>query len=102
MTKLQTPKIWFYLSILPNFVVLLGLTLVFLANTYQWGIENEIPVSMLLGLFFSEFSMVIAGLGFVGFIKTSPKSTGVKFLGLWNVILLVSACVIGYNIFMTL
>ncbi|MCW9048466.1 MAG: hypothetical protein OQK46_10345 [Gammaproteobacteria bacterium] len=102
MPNIQTPKIWFYLSILPNFVVLLGLTLVFLASTYQWGIANEIPVSMLLALFFSEFSMVIAGLGFVGFIKTRPKSRGVTFIGIWNVLLLITACVIGYNIFMTL
>ena len=102
MTNLQTPKIWFYLSILPNFVVILGLTLVFFANTFQWGIENEIPVSMLLGLFFAEFSMVIAGLGIVGFIKTRPKSRVIKFLGTWNVLLMVSACIIGYNIFMTL
>ena len=95
-------KIWFYLSILPSLIVLLGITLVSSAYIFKWGINSEVPVAMLLALFFSEFSMVIAGLGIVGFIKTRPKTTGIKFLGLWNVLLLVTACVIGYNIFMIL
>lgn len=95
-------KIWFYLTVLPSFFVLLGLTLVTSAYTFEWGVDGEIPVAMLLALFFSEFSMVISGLGIVGFIKTKPKNTGVKFLGFWNVMLLITACVIGYNIFMIL
>jgi len=95
-------KIWFYLTILPSLVVLLGSTLVTSAYTFKWGIDNEIPVAMLLALFFAEISMVISGLGIVGFIKTRPKTTGVKSLGFWNVLLLVTACVIGYNIFMIL
>ena len=95
-------KIWFYLTILPNFVILLGLTLVFSAYSFKWGVESEIPVAMLLALFFAEISMVIAGLGIVGFIKTKPKTTKIKYLGFWNVLLMVTACVIGYNIFMIL
>jgi len=95
-------KIWFYLMILPNFVILLGLTLVFSAYTFKWGVNSDVPVAMLLALFFAEIGMVIAGLGIVGFIKTKPKTTGIKFLGFWNVLLLVTACVIGYNIFMIL
>jgi len=95
-------KIWFYLTILPSVIVLLGITLVTSSYIFKWGVDSEIPVAMLLALFFSEFSMVISGLGIVGFIKTRPKTTGIKFLGLWNVLLLVTACVIGYNIFMIL
>ncbi len=95
-------KIWFYLTILPNFVILTGLILVYSANTFKWGLENQIPVSMLLGLFFAEFSMVISGLGIVGFIKTKPKTKNIKYLGLWNVLLMTAACVTDYNIFMTL
>jgi len=95
-------KIWFYLTILPSVVVLLGSILVTSAYIFKWGVENEIPVAMLLALFFAEISMVISGLGIVGFIKTRPKTTRVKTLGLWNVLLLITACVIGYNIFMIL
>ncbi|RDH85633.1 MAG: hypothetical protein DIZ80_01505 [endosymbiont of Galathealinum brachiosum] len=95
-------KVWFFLTILPNFVILLGSTLVFSAYTFKWGVESDIPIAMLLTLFFAEIGMVIAGLGVVGFIKTKPKTTKIKALGFWNVILMVTACVIGYNIFMTL
>lgn len=95
-------KIWFYLMILPNFVILLGLTLVLSAYSFKWGVESDIPVAMLLALFFSEIGMVIAGLGIVGFIKTKPKTTKIKYLGFWNVLLMVTACIIVYNIFMTL
>ncbi len=95
-------NIWLYLMILPTLVILLGLTLVFSAYTLNWGVESEIPVAMLLALFFAEISMVIAGLGIVGFIKTNPKTTKIKYLGLWNVSLMITACITGYNIFMIL
>ena len=95
-------NIWLYLMILPTLVILLGLTLVLSAYTLNWGVESEIPVAMLLALFFAEISMVIAGLGVVGFIKTKPKTTKIKYLGLWNVLLMITACITGYNIFMIL
>ena len=102
MQKTPLSKIWFYLTILPTFAILLGLTLVFSAHLFKWGVESEIPAAMLLALFFAEISMVICGLGIVGFIKTKPKTTKNKFLVFWNVLLMVTACVIGYNIFMIL
>ncbi len=88
--------------IFPSFVILLGLILVFSAYTFNWGVESEIPIAMLLALFFAEISMVIAGLGVVGFIKAKPKTAKIKYLGLWNVLLMITACITGYNIFMIL
>jgi len=95
-------KIWFYISILPSLITFTGLVLYYIANMFSWGIEINVPTPLLLALFFSEFTMVISGLGIVAFIKTTQKTAIVKWLGLWNSILLISACTIGYNIFMVL
>jgi len=95
-------KIWFYISILPSLMTFIGLTLVYIANVFSWGVEIEVPIYMLLALFFAEITMVISGLGIVAFIKSTPKTGPVKWLGIWNTILLISACIIGYNIFMIL
>jgi len=95
-------KIWLYISILPSLMTFIGLTLVYIANVFTWGSEINVPTPMLLALFFAEITMVISALGIVAFIKSTPKTTAVKWLGLLNTILLISACVIGYNIFMIL
>lgn len=102
MNDTKSSKIWFYIIFLPCLITLLGLTIVYTAREFQWGSELQIPVHMLLGLFFAEFTMVISGLGIVGFIKSKPKTGFIKLMGLLNVLIMITACIIGYNIFMTL
>jgi len=95
-------KIWFYISILPSLMTFIGLILVYIANAFSWGVEIKVPIPILLALFFAEIIMVISGLGIVAYIKSTPKTATVKWLGIWNTLLLISACIIGYNIFMVL
>jgi len=76
--------------------------MVFTAITLEWGSESKIPAAMLIGLFFAELTMVISGLGIVAFIKAIPKTPMIKSIGVWNITILITAGITGYNIFMLL
>ncbi|MBL7003351.1 MAG: hypothetical protein ISR69_04935 [Gammaproteobacteria bacterium] len=95
-------KIWFYILFLPSALVLFSLSTVYLAFTFEWGNESNIPIPLLLGLFFAEFTMVASGLGIVAFIRTNPKSIFLRGVGVLNITILITAGIIGYNIFMNL
>lgn len=102
MNKLKTSIIWFYLLFLPSVLTLLGLGFVFAAVTFEWGSEAKIPVAMLSGLFFAELIMVVAALGIVAFIKSTPKTSFLKVIGIWDTVILITAGITGYKIFMSL
>ena len=102
MSQLKSLKIWFYILFIPTILSILGLSLVFTAYTFDWGSNANIPVAMLVGLFFAELTMVVSGLGIVAFIKSTPKTVVIKAMGLWNILILIVAAVTGYNIFMVL
>lgn len=102
MSDLNISKIWFYILFLPSVLAILALSIVFSAYTFEWGAGNDIPAALLLGLFFSELTMVISGLGIAAFIKSKPKTAFIKTMGLWNIIVLIAAGITGYNIFMVL
>ena len=100
MPDSKSSKIWFYILFLPSLLAIFGLLLVLTAYTYEWGVNNKIPAALLLGLFFAELTMVISGLGIAAFIKSRPKTLLIKAMGLWNLAILVTAGITGYNIFM--
>ncbi len=102
MDKLKASKIWFYILFLPSVFTVLGLSFAFAAVTFEWGSEANIPAAMLLGLFFAELTMVVSGLGLVSFIKFRPKTPFIKVIGFWNIVVLITAGIIGYRIFMLL
>lgn len=102
MPEVNALKIWFYIMFFPSILALLGISVVFFAHAYEWGAAVSIPGPLLIGLFFAELTMVISGLGIAAFIKSTPKTTFVKAMGLWNVLLLMVSGTIGYNIFMQL
>ena len=102
MPALKVSKIWIYLLFLPSVLVVLGLALVFTATSLEWGSESKIPAAILIGLFFAELSMVISALGVVAFIKSRPKALIFRAFGLWNIVILITAGITGYNIFMLL
>lgn len=100
MPNSNSSKIWFYILFLPSCLAILGLLVVFSAYTFEWGVDDKIPAALLLGLFFAELTMVISGLGIAAFIKSRPKTTLIKGMGLWNIAILITAGITGYNIFM--
>lgn len=102
MLELKVSKIWFYIFFLPSILVVLGLSIVFTAIIFEWGSEDKIPVAMLIGLFFAELTMVISALGIVAFIKSRPKAPILKAIGWWNIAVLITSGIAGYNIFMRL
>lgn len=102
MSESKSSKIWFYILFLPSFLAISGLLVVLSAHTFEWGVESKIPAAMLLALFFAELTMVISGLGIAAFIKSRPKTTLIKWLGLWNLTILITAGITGFNIFMVL
>ena len=102
MPEIKISGIWFYLLLLPSILVVLGLSFVFAAISFEWGSESKIPAAMLIGLFFAELTMVISALGIVAFIKSRPKALFLKAIGLWNIAVLIIAGITGYNIFMQL
>ena len=102
MSKLKSLTIWFYILFIPSISAILGLSIAFIADTFDWGSKANIPVALLVGLFFAELTMVISGLGIVAFIKSKPKTAIIKAMGLWNILILIVAAVTGYNIFMVL
>ena len=102
MSELKALKIWFYILFIPSIFTILGLSVVFIAYTLEWGSKANIPVALLLGLFFAELAMVISALGIVAFIKSTPKTAVIKTMGLWNILILIVTGITGYNIFMVL
>ena len=102
MPELNTSKIWIYILFLPSILVVLGLSIVFTAITFEWGSEAKIPADMLIGLFFAELTMVISALSIVAFIRSRPDAPILKAIGLWNIAVLITAGITGYNIFMLL
>ena len=102
MPELNVSRIWTYLLFLPSFLVVLSLSIVFAAITFKWGSEAKIPAAMLIGLFFAELTMVISALGIVAFIKSRPKAPILKTFGLLNIVILITAGITGYTIFMLL
>ena len=102
MPELNVSRIWTYLLFLPSFLVVLSLSIVFAAITFKWGSEAKIPAAMLIGLFFAELTMVISALGIVAFIKSRPKAPILKTFGLLNIVILITAGISGYTIFMLL
>jgi len=102
MPHSKASKAWFYIMFLPTILAILGLGIVFAAYTFEWGSENKIPAPLLLGLFFAELTMVISGLGIAAYIKSRSKTAFIKGIGLWNLVILITAGITGYNIFMTL
>ena len=102
MSEVKALNIWFYILFLPSFLALLGLSIVFFAHAFKWGGEANIPVPLLIGLFAAEFTMVMSGLGIAAFIKFTPKTTFVKVMGLFNVLILMVAGIVGFSIFMML
>lgn len=102
MADFKILGIWFYILFLPSALAILGLSVVYSANRFEWGSQFNIPVDLLAGLFFAELTMVISGLGIAAYIKSKQKTTVVKVMGLWNVLILIVAAVTGYGIFMVL
>ena len=102
MSEFKKTSIWFYILFMPSILAILGLSVVYIAYTFEWGSKTNIPVDLLAGLFFAELTMVISGLGIAAFIKSTPKTAVIKVMGLWNILILIVAGITGYSIFMVL
>lgn len=102
MPEVKVSKIWFYILFIPSILAVMGSGIVFIANSFEWGSESGIPAAMLIGLFFAEVTMVISALGIIAYIKIRPQAPVLKAIGVWNIVVLIVAGIIGFNIFMQL
>ena len=88
---------WFYASILPFFVALLGSVLAYLSYSQQWGGGDKI--SIVISVFFCEIVMVVAAFGALTYMKQEKTST-TKKIQLINIFIAISGALTGVYLFL--
>lgn len=90
-------KMWFYASIFPSFVALLGLTLAYLSYTLQWGGGDKI--STVIAVFFCEIVMVVAAFGALTYMK-QEKTGKTKKIQMMNISIAFLGALSGIYLFL--
>lgn len=91
-------NIWFYASIFPFFVALLGLTLAYLSYTLQWGGGDKI--SVVISVFFCEIVMVVAAFGALTYMK-QEKTSKTKIIQIMNISIAILGALSGVYLFLS-
>lgn len=90
-------KMWFYASIFPAFVALLGLTLAYLSYTLQWGGDDKI--STVIAVFFCEIVMVVAAFGALTYMK-QEKTSKTRKIQMMNISIALLGALSGIYLFL--
>ncbi|MCP3851161.1 MAG: hypothetical protein GY694_13115 [Gammaproteobacteria bacterium] len=90
-------KIWFYASVVPFFVAILGSILAYISYTQQWGGDDK--VATVIAVFFCEIVMVVAAFGALSYMKQEKTST-TKKIQLANILIAICGAVMGVYLFL--
>ena len=97
MRLFMQQKIWFYLSIFPSFMAVLGLSLAYLSYSQLWG--GDAKIATVIAVFFCEIVMVIAVFGALTYMKQEKTSTTIKLL-FNNIIIAIMGALTGIYLFL--
>jgi len=97
--KIQGKGLWFYASLLAGAAALIGFVLALLPHVFMQG-ADAVGLSLVLGIFFSEFVMVLSALGLLGYLKTHERTVTVRRIAKLNGLLLVSGFFTGLWLFL--
>ncbi|MCW8929529.1 MAG: hypothetical protein OQL19_04745 [Gammaproteobacteria bacterium] len=90
-------KMWFYASVFPFFVAILGSVLAYLSYTQQWGGGDKI--STVIAVFFCEIVMVVAAFGALSYMK-QEKTVKTKRIQLTNIAIAIIGALSGIYLFL--
>lgn len=90
---------WFYASLIAVTVAFLGTGLALLPHALMPE-KDAAMLSVVLGIFFAEFVMVLSALGLLAYLKTQEKSPVVRRIAKLNGTLLVTGFFIGIWLFL--
>ena len=90
-------KIWFYASIAPLFVAILGAILAYLSYSQQWGGGDKI--STVIAVFFCEIVMVFAAFGALTYMK-QEKTPVTKRIHRMNLSIAILGALSGVYLFL--
>lgn len=89
-------KTWFYVSLLPILVAVIGMALAYMAYTQQWG--GSAKIATVTAVFFCEIVMVVAALGALSYMKQEKTATTKKIL-LIDISIAVTGALSGIYLF---
>ncbi len=90
---------WFIVSIAPTFLALLGTTITLLAYFQLWG--GSTRVSTVLGVFFSEITLVVTAFGLLAYLRTHNKTKRTKNIARFNWCIVAYAVTAGLYLFLS-
>ncbi len=95
----QGRGLWFYATLIASVVAVIGLLLSLLPHLLLTGVDAA-GLSLVLGIFFSEFVMVLSALGLLGYLKTPERTPLVRRIAKLNGTLLVGGGCTGLWLFL--
>ncbi len=100
-TSLEHPQkqtAWFVISLMPSLFMLLGTTITLLAYFQLWG--GSTRAAMVLGVFFSEITLVVTAFGLLAYLRTHMKTMRVKTIAKWNWCIVAYAVTVAVSLFL--
>ncbi len=91
-------SIWYYISLVPPFAAIIGLSLAWLSFTQQWG--GGVKIATVIAVFFCEIVMVISAFGALTYMKQEKTSATRKILFM-NFSIAVISAVLGIYLFLS-
>ncbi|MCU7834839.1 MAG: hypothetical protein KZQ83_06225 [gamma proteobacterium symbiont of Taylorina sp.] len=91
-------KIWYYVSLVPPFAALIGMTLAYVSYTQQWGGDEKIAT--VIAVFFCEIVMVISAFSSLSYMKQERTPRTKKIL-LFNITIAVIGALSGIYLFLS-
>lgn len=89
---------WFYVSWLPLFFAILGLSVTTLSHLQNWGGERD--ATTILSVFFCEITFVVSMLGLLSYMRQPDKTTLVKGIRWLNVGLVLTTLLLSIYFFL--
>ncbi len=91
-------SIWYYVSLVPPFAAVIGLSLAYLSFTRQWG--GDIMIATVIAVFFCEVVMVISAFGSLTYMKQEKTAITRKIL-IMNISIAITGAVLGIYLFIS-
>lgn len=91
-------NVWYYISLIPPYIALIGMSLAYVSYSQQWGGDQKIAT--VIAVFFCEIVMVIAVFSSLSYMKQerTPKTKKILLL---NLFIAITGALSGIYLFLS-